>query len=122
MIAFDRVSEAASIELKPFGIRVVEVSPGAVKTTFDEHFGQYKDKNKEYEQYDVFMDNIKGMVKSAISPQDVADCVVRVCKGEEKDFRVYPVEQNKSFHAIFAKDPTYSNYQNFAADLVTKKT
>jgi len=119
--SIDRVSESASVELKPFGIRVVEISPGPVKTTFDEIMTDYQKKNTEYENYNNFMENVPNIMKTAITPQEVADCVVRTCKGEEKDFRVYPVERNKQFHGMFCKDPTYNNYQSFGNGLVTKK-
>jgi len=119
--ALDRIIEAASIETKPFNIRFVEVSPGPVKTEFDARMVQYEDKNKEYENYKELIHHTEGILAMSITAQQVGECVVKVCKGEEKDFRVYPTEQNKQFHGIFCKDPTYSNYQNFATNLVTKK-
>ena len=36
--AIDRISEALQIELKPLGINVFIISPGAVKTSFDNQF------------------------------------------------------------------------------------
>jgi len=77
--AVDRLTEAAYHELKDFGIRVCLVSPGPVKTEFDKNIQSLlKEADESYsEQLKIFGENSHNIIKNAIEPESVAECVLK---------------------------------------------
>ena len=78
--AVEGLSEAISFELEPFGIRVILIEPGVVKTNFLNSTilaKKSKDPNSEYAPLIKYVNSvINEMVKNGSDPQYVADIIL----------------------------------------------
>ena len=89
--AVEGLSESMSYELESFGVRVVIVEPGVIRTNFNEGLvvaKKSKDPNSPYSQ--IMQKTIAGfeeMMKNASSPELVAEVVLNAIRDENPSLR-----------------------------------
>ena len=106
--AIDRLTESLRIELLPLGINVHLISPGAVKTAFDDEFLNEKDRTIEiYPHFSKFTDNIHGVIEhTGLAPRLVGKTVGNMIKDivvdckKDCEYRYYCNSDNKKFHGL----------------------
>jgi short-subunit dehydrogenase len=89
--AVEGLSESMSYELEPFGIKVVIIEPGVIKTNiFDSVVvaKKSKDPNSPYTQITQKMaSSFEGMMKNASSPELVANIVLEAVTNDNPNLR-----------------------------------
>jgi NAD(P)-dependent dehydrogenase (short-subunit alcohol dehydrogenase family) len=89
--AVEGLSESMSYELEPFGIRVVIVEPGVIRTNFGNGLivaRKSQDPNSPYSQMmQKMVSSFEEMTKNASSPDLVANVVLNAIKDENPNLR-----------------------------------
>jgi NAD(P)-dependent dehydrogenase (short-subunit alcohol dehydrogenase family) len=89
--AVEGLSESMSYELEPFGIRVVIVEPGVIKTNFGNGLivaRKSQDPNSPYSQImQKMVSSFEEMMKNASSPNLVAQVVLNAVRDENPNLR-----------------------------------
>jgi short-subunit dehydrogenase len=96
--ALEGLSESLQYEIEPFGVKVVLIEPGAVKSDFWKNLKLSG--NIEDSPYRPVMQKLVGsfekMSQNAISPELVAGVILKVVKSDNPDFRNIVGEDAKS--------------------------
>jgi NAD(P)-dependent dehydrogenase (short-subunit alcohol dehydrogenase family) len=89
--AVEGLSESMSYELEPFGIRVVIVEPGVIRTNFGNGLivaRKSQDPNSPYSQImQIMASSFEEMMKNASSPNLVAQVVLNAVRDENPNLR-----------------------------------
>ena len=89
--AIEGLSESMSYELEPFGIKVVIVEPGVIRTNFGNGLVVAKKSQDPNSPYSMMMKKIANafeqMTKNASSPDLVANVVLKAVKDENPNLR-----------------------------------
>ena len=114
--ALEGLSESLQYEVEPFGVKVVLIEPGAVKSDFWKNLKSPS--NIEDSPYRPVMQKLVGsfekMTQNAISPEHVAGVILKVVKSDNPDFRNIvgeerlksilevrsPINSDKKFHTF----------------------
>jgi NAD(P)-dependent dehydrogenase (short-subunit alcohol dehydrogenase family) len=87
--AVEGLSESMSYELEPFGIKVVVVEPGVIRTNFVTVVAKKsQDQNSPYSQMmQKIATSFEGMMKNSSSPDLVAKVVLKAVTNENPNLR-----------------------------------
>ncbi len=90
--AIEAVSEALSMELKPFGIRVCVVEPGDAATAFTRHrlYSRQSRQSSYGRTFRSVMRTVEHDEETGLAAEVVAACIGRIVNGGPRRFR-YPV-------------------------------
>jgi NAD(P)-dependent dehydrogenase (short-subunit alcohol dehydrogenase family) len=96
--ALEGLSESLQYEIEPFGVKVVLIEPGAVKSDFWKNLKSSG--NIEDSPYRPVMQKLVGsfekMTQNAITPEQVARVILKAVKSDNPDFRNIVGEDAKS--------------------------
>ncbi len=96
--AIEGLSESLSYEIEPFGVKVVLIEPGAVKSDFWKNLKSSS--NIEDSPYRPVMQKLtksfEKMTQNAIPPEQVAEVILKAVKSDNPDFRNIVGEDAKS--------------------------
>ncbi|AIF82891.1 short-chain dehydrogenase of unknown substrate specificity [Candidatus Nitrososphaera evergladensis SR1] len=89
--ALEGITESIRYELQPFGINVVLVEPGAVKTNFFDNLKFAHGATRQDSPYAKFMSGLQAaaahMVQDAIPAREVAEAIVQAVKSDSPQMR-----------------------------------
>lgn len=89
--ALEGITESVRYELQPFGVNVVLVEPGAVKTNFFENLKMARGATEPGSPYARFMDGLQSaaahMVQDAIPAHEVAEAIVQAVRSDPPQMR-----------------------------------
>jgi NAD(P)-dependent dehydrogenase (short-subunit alcohol dehydrogenase family) len=90
--AIEAMSEALSMELKPFGVRVCVVEPGDAATSFVRHrrYARQTRRSAYGRQFRSVMRTVEHDEESGFPPEVVGRCIARIVERGPRRFR-YPV-------------------------------
>src|SRR2546425_5173719 len=86
--ALEGLSESMAYELQPFGIKVVIIEPGNIKTNFrSEKAARAKKDSTYYTMTQSTIETIEGMVKQGMHPKEVAKVVIHAIDNPKPELR-----------------------------------
>ena len=113
--ALEGLSESLRFELAPFGIDVVIIEPGVIKTNFMKNMKMAE----KYGPESVYMDitdkvvsGVKMMCEMGTDPKEVADTIVKATK-DEKPLPRYIVGNDASMFLEAKKNKTDLEFENY---------
>jgi len=85
--ALEGLSESMAYELRPFGIKVVVIEPGAIKTRFRSERPAYVTTSPYLNMTQSTLQVLEGMVSQGIPPKEVAQVVISAINNPEPKLR-----------------------------------
>ncbi len=119
--AVEGLSESIAYDLEPFGIKVVIIEPGAIKTNFDT--GMVVAKNNQnpnspyYKSMQKFQNSLISVVKNGTLPTKVAEVILHAITSPNPDLR-YTVGDDAALLAQKRKDLSDSDFQKLVLEFL----
>jgi len=113
--ALEGLSESLRFELAPFGVNVVIIEPGVIKTNFMKNMKMAKKSELGTVYKDIttkVVSGIKMMVEMGTPPKEVADAVVKSIK-DDKPLPRYIVGNDASMFLEAKKNKTDIEFENY---------
>jgi short-subunit dehydrogenase len=121
--AVEGLSESIAYDLEPFGIKVVIIEPGAIKTNFDSGMvipAKSLDSNSPYfksmQQIQVILGS---MLQNGTSPTEVAKVVLEAVTAQNPNLR-YTAGNDAAFLAQKRKELSDSEFKKFISEFLSK--
>ena len=113
--ALEGLSESLRFELMPFGINVIIIEPGVIKTNFFDSM-KLSEKSQEDSTYkeitDKVISGVKMMAEMGTSPKEVADTIIKALK-DEKPLPRYVVGNDAMMFLEAKKMKTDIEFENY---------
>ena len=113
--ALEGLSESLRFELMPFGINVIIIEPGVIKTNFFDSM-KMSEKSQQDSTYkeitDKVISGVKMMAEMGTHPKEVADVVIKTL-GEEKPLPRYVVGNDAMMFLEAKKMKTDAEFENY---------
>jgi NAD(P)-dependent dehydrogenase (short-subunit alcohol dehydrogenase family) len=103
--ALEGLSESLQYEMEPFGVKVILIEPGAVKSDFWKNlksFGNIED-SPYRPVLQKLTETFEKMTQNAIPPEQVAGVILKTLKSDNPDFRNTAGEDAKSILEVRSK-------------------
>ena len=113
--ALEGLSESLRFELAPFGVNVVIIEPGVIKTNFMKNMrmAEKSESNTVYRDITVkVVSGVKMMAEMGTHPKEVADTIVKAVK-DEKPLPRYIVGNDASMFLEAKKNKTDIEFENY---------
>jgi len=113
--ALEGLSESLRFELAPFGVNVVIIEPGVIKTNFMKNMrmAEKSESNTVYRDITVkVVSGVKMMAEMGTHPKEVADTIVKAVK-DEKPLPRYIVGNDASMFLEAKKSKTDIEFENY---------
>jgi len=113
--ALEGLSESLRFELAPFGVNVVIIEPGVIKTNFMKNMrmAEKSESNTVYRDITVkVVSGVKMMTEMGTHPKEVADTIVKAVK-DEKPLPRYIVGNDASMFLEAKKSKTDIEFENY---------
>jgi len=113
--ALEGLSESLRFELMPFGVNVIIIEPGMIKTNFFEpmKLGKKAEKADVYKSItEKVLSGVKMMAQMATDPKEVSNTIIQVIK-EEKPLPRYIVGNDASMFLEAKKMKTDIEFENY---------
>ena len=113
--ALEGLSESLRFELMPFGVNVIIIEPGVIKTNFfnSMKMAEKSNKNSEYNEItEKVISGVKMMAEMGTHPNEVANTVVKALK-EEKPLPRYVVGNDAMMSLEAKKMKTDIEFENY---------
>ncbi len=113
--ALEGLSESLRFELMPFGINVIIIEPGVIKTNFFDSM-KMSEKSQQDSTYkeitDKVISGVKMMAEMGTHPKEVADVVIKTL-GEEKPLPRYVIGNDAMMFLEAKKMKTDMEFENY---------
>ena len=113
--ALEGLSESLRFELMPFGINVIIIEPGVIKTNFFDSM-KLSEKSQQDSTYkeitDKVISGVKMMAEMGTHPKEVADVVIKTL-GEEKPLPRYVIGNDAMMFLEAKKMKTDIEFENY---------
>ncbi len=113
--ALEGLSESLRFELMPFGINVIIIEPGVIKTKFFDSM-KLSEKSQQDSTYkeitDKVISGVKMMAEMGTHPKEVADVVIKTL-GEEKPLPRYVIGNDAMMFLEAKKMKTDMEFENY---------
>jgi len=113
--ALEGLSESLRFELAPFGVNVVIIEPGVIKTNFMKNLRMAKNAESDTVYRDItvkVVSGVKMMTEMGTHPKEVADTIVKAVK-DEKPLPRYIVGNDASMFLEAKKNKTDIEFENY---------
>ena len=113
--ALEGLSESLRFELMPFGVNVIIIEPGVIKTNFFNSMKMSKNSQKESAYSDItdrVISGVKMMAEMGTHPKEVADTIIKAIK-EEKPLPRYIVGNDAMMFLEAKKMKTDIEFENY---------
>jgi len=113
--ALEGLSESLRFELAPFGVNVVIIEPGVIKTNFMKNRRMAKKAESDTVYRDItvkVVSGVKMMAEMGTHPKEVADIIVKAVK-DEKPLPRYIVGNDASMFLEAKKSKTDIEFENY---------
>ncbi len=113
--ALEGLSESLRFELAPFGVNVVIIEPGVIKTNFMKNLRMAKNAESDTVYRDItvkVVSGVKMMTEMGTHPKEVADTIVKAVK-DEKPLPRYIVGNDASMFLEAKKSKTDIEFENY---------
>ena len=113
--ALEGLSESLRFELMPFGVNVIIIEPGMIKTNFFDpmKLGKKAEKSDVYKTItEKVLTGVKMMAQMATDPKEVSNTIIRAIK-EEKPLPRYIVGNDASMFLEAKKMKTDIEFENY---------
>ena len=113
--ALEGLSESLRFELAPFGVNVVIIEPGVIKTNFMKNMKMAEKSESDTVYRDItvkVVSGVKMMAEMGTHPKEVADTIVKATK-EEKPLPRYVVGNDASMFLEAKKGKTDIEFENY---------
>jgi len=113
--ALEGLSESLRFELAPFGVNVVIIEPGVIKTNFMKNLRMAKKAESDTVYRDItdkVVSGVKMMAEMGTHPKEVADTIVKAVK-DEKPLPRYIVGNDASMFLEAKKSKTDIEFENY---------
>ena len=113
--ALEGLSESLRFELMPFGVNVIIIEPGVIKTNFFNSMKMSKNSQKESAYSDItdrVISGVKMMAEMGTHPKEVADTIIKEIK-EEKPLPRYIVGNDAMMFLEAKKMKTDIEFENY---------
>ena len=113
--ALEGLSESLRFELAPFGVNVVIIEPGVIKTNFMKNLRMAEKAESDSVYRDItvkVVSGVKMMAEMGTHPKEVADIVVKAVK-DEKPLPRYIVGNDASMFLEAKKSKTDIEFENY---------
>jgi len=113
--ALEGLSESLRFELAPFGVNVVIIEPGVIKTNFMKNLRMAKNAESDTVYRDItvkVVSGVKMMAEMGTHPKEVADTIVKAVK-DEKPLPRYIVGNDASMFLEAKKSKTDIEFENY---------
>ena len=113
--ALEGLSESLRFELMPFGINVIIIEPGVIKTNFFDSMkmSEKSQQNSTYKEItDKVISGVKMMAEMGTHPKEVADVVIKTL-GEEKPLPRYVIGNDAMMFLEAKKMKTDIEFENY---------
>jgi len=113
--ALEGLSESLRFELAPFGVNVVIIEPGVIKTNFMQNMkmAEISESDTVYRDITVkVVSGVKMMAEMGTHPKEVADTIVKAVK-DEKPLPRYIVGNDASMFLEAKKSKTDIEFENY---------
>jgi len=113
--ALEGLSESLRFELAPFGVNVVIIEPGVIKTNFMKNMRMAKKSESSTVYRDItvkVVSGVKMMAEIGTHPKEVADTIVKAIK-DEKPLPRYIVGNDASMFLEAKKSKTDIEFENY---------
>ena len=113
--ALEGLSESLRFELAPFGVNVVIIEPGVIKTNFMKNMriAKKSESNAVYRDITIkVVSGVKMMAEMGTHPKEVADTIVKAVK-DEKPLPRYIVGNDASMFLEARKNKTDIEFENY---------
>jgi len=113
--ALEGLSESLRFELAPFGVNVVIIEPGVIKTNFMKNMRMAEKSESDTVYRDItvkVVSGVKMMAEMGTHPKEVADTVVKAVK-DEKPLPRYIVGNDASMFLEAKKSKTDIEFENY---------
>lgn len=122
--ALEGLSESMKYELNEFGINIILIEPGVIKTNFLENLKTADTTSKSESPYADLVDRTTKefgkMMNSSTSPKIVAEAVLRAITSKDPDFRYVVGEDAKSIMNI-RNNSSDKEFENWVYENLLKK-
>lgn len=119
--AVEGLSESIAYDLGPFGIKVVIIEPGAIKTNFDSGMVvAQKSRNSSslyYNTMQKFEQSLRSIVEKGSPPSKVAKVILDAVNAQNPDLR-YTVGDDAAFLVQKRKELSDSEFQKLVSDFL----
>ena len=113
--ALEGLSESLRFELAPFGVNVVIIEPGVIKTNFMKNMTMAKKSEADSVYRDItvkVVSGVKMMAEMGTHPKEVADTIIKAVK-DEKPLPRYIVGNDASMFLEAKKSKTDIEFENY---------
>ena len=113
--ALEGLRESLRFELMPFGVNVIIIEPGVIKTNFFNSMKMSKNSQKESAYSDItdrVISGVKMMAEMGTHPKEVADIIIKAIK-EEKPLPRYIVGNDAMMFLEAKKMKTDIEFENY---------
>jgi len=113
--ALEGLSESLRFELAPFGVNVVIIEPGVIKTNFMKNMRMAEKSESDTVYKDItdkVVSGVKMMAEMGTHPKEVADTIVKAIK-DEKPLPRYIVGNDASMFLEAKKSKTDIEFENY---------
>ena len=113
--ALEGLSESLRFELAPFGVNVVIIEPGVIKTNFMKNMKMAEKSESDTVYRDItikVVSGVKMMAEMGTHPKEVADTIVKATK-DEKPLPRYIVGNDASMFLEARKNKTDIEFENY---------
>ena len=113
--ALEGLSESLRFELAPFGVNVVIIEPGVIKTNFMKNMKMAEKSESDTVYRDItvkVVSGVKMMAEMGTHPKEVADTIVKTTK-DEKPLPRYVVGNDASMFLEAKKSKTDIEFENY---------
>jgi len=113
--ALEGLSESLRFELAPFGVNVVIIEPGVIKTNFMKNMRMAEKSESDTVYRDItvkVVSGVKMMAEMGTHPKEVADTIVKAVK-DEKPLPRYIVGNDASMFLEAKKNKTDIEFENY---------
>nr|AIF04576.1 short-chain dehydrogenase/reductase SDR [uncultured marine thaumarchaeote KM3_175_E04] len=113
--ALEGLSESLRFELAPFGVNVVIIEPGVIKTNFMKNMRMAEKSESDTVYRDItvkVVSGVKMMAEMGTHPKEVADTIIKAVK-DEKPLPRYIVGNDASMFLEAKKNKTDIEFENY---------
>ena len=113
--ALEGLSESLRLEMAPFGVNVIIIEPGVIKTNFMKNMTMAKKSELDTVYRDItvkVVSGVKMMAEMGTHPKEVADTIVKAVK-DEKPLPRYIVGNDASMFLEAKKNKTDIEFENY---------
>ena len=113
--ALEGLSESLRFELAPFGVNVVIIEPGVIKTNFMKNMKMAEKSESDTVYRDItvkVVSGVKMMAEMGTHPKEVADTIIKATK-DEKPLPRYVVGNDASMFLEAKKSKTDIEFENY---------